>query len=228
MNMEDDEIFSIMAQCFAPVDEAEWRAITKSSRWSTFLDGARRALQDEKTFGCRTSAMDRLTRRCPLQDFLSEGEVRVLFAPPSFEEKQAFAARHFTGGLPESALPIESLYSVWSKQGTEVTPFSHVSGLYESDTARYMRDVVRRMNLTLPDQFSAYPDHLALELDLVALLLRSGMRDEACEFLSERFEWLTAYRMRLMQLNDDASFYIGLIDVILGVRAQQGLEVAQA
>ena len=35
------------------------------------------------------------------------------------------------------------------------------------------------------------------------------------------FAWLTAYRMRLLALEDDARFYIGLVDVILAIRAQQ-------
>lgn len=225
--MEDDEVFSIIAQCFAPASETDWHVITKSATWSAFLNGARRSLQDEKTFGCRTSAIERLGRRCPLQEFLSEGEVRSLFAPPTYEEKQSFAARHFTGGLPASALPIESLYVSWSQTGAQ-TPFSKASGFYESDAARYMRELIDRMGLRLPDVFAAYPDHLATELDLVAVMLRSDMRDEARRFITERFDWLTAYRMRLMHLQDDASFYIGLIDVVLGVRAQQGLDAALA
>ena len=75
--------------------------------------------------------------------------------------------------------------------------------------------------MEVPPAFSACPDHLALELDLVAVMLRSGMREEARQFLAERFAWLTAYRMRLLALEDDARFYIGLVDVILAIRAQQ-------
>lgn len=226
--MEDDEVFSVMSQCFAPIDESEWHALTKSATWSAFLNGARRSLQDEKTFGCYVGTIERIGRRCPLQDFLSDGEVKALFAPPTFAEKQSFAARHFTGGLPESAVPVESLYGPWMQRDSRETPFAHVGGLYDSDAAHYMRDLIDRMGLSLPTSFASYPDHLAIELDLVAVMLRSGMREEARAFLVERFEWLTAYRMQLMQLHDNASFYIGLIDVILGVRAQQGLVAEQA
>ena len=82
-------------------------------------------------------------------------------------------------------------------------------------------ELVERLGMEVPPAFSACPDHLALELDLVAVMLRSGMREEARQFLAERFAWLTAYRMRLLALEDDARFYIGLVDVILAIRAQQ-------
>lgn len=220
--IEDEDIFSIMSKCFAPIDEHEWQALTKGTTWSGFLDGARRAMQDEGLFGCAHGTIQRVGRRCPLQDFLSAGEVKALFAPPTFAEKERFAARHFTGGLPESAVPVESLYVRWSHDEAARTPFSRTTGLYQADSALYMGDLIGRLGLELPKRFSACPDHLALELDLVAVLLRSGMRDEARQYLSERFEWLTAYRMRLLSLTDDTSFYVGLVDVLLGIRAQQG------
>lgn len=221
--MQDEAVFSILSKCFAPVEKTEWDAISKPAQWADFLNGARRALQDEKTFGYQTSAVERLGRKCPLQEFLEAGEVRALFAPPTYSEKQTFAARHFVGGLPQSAVPVESLYRRWSSNPRNEAPFSHKTGLYGSDSALYMAEVAERLGLSVPDRFAACPDHLALELDLVSVLIRSGMHVEARRYLAERFEWLTAFRLRLLGLGDDAAFYIGLVDVVLGIRAQQGL-----
>ena len=66
--MQDEAVFSILSKCFAPVERAEWDTISKPAQWADFLNGARRALQDEKTFGCQTSAVERLGRKCPLQE----------------------------------------------------------------------------------------------------------------------------------------------------------------
>ncbi|MEG0027501.1 MAG: molecular chaperone TorD family protein [Raoultibacter sp.] len=221
--MEDEAVFSVIAQCFAPVDAAEWEQITKPAKWCDFLDSARRAIQDEKSFGKQTSAISRVGKRCPLQEFLSAGEVDALFAPPTFEEKCAFASQHFVGGLPDSVMPVESLYTAWSQSLKAETPFSCQTGLYLGDSAIYMRELVERMGMEVPAGFEAYPDHLALELDLVAVMLRSGMSGQAQQFLMERFEWLTAFRMQLLRIEEDARFYIGLVDVLVGIRAQQGL-----
>lgn len=221
--MEDAAVFSVLSKCFAPLDEEDWNRLTGGASWSEFLDGARRLLQDADGFGQVASPIGRARRRCPLQEFLSAGEVNALFVPPSYEEKQAFAARHFTGGLPESAVPVESLYSAWSC-GLEGSPFPRAHGLYRSDAAQYMREVIESFGCAVPAEFAGCPDHLALELDLVSVMLRSGMANEARVFLGERFAWLTAYRMRLLELEDDARFYVGLVDVLLGIRAQQAEE----
>ena len=119
-------------------------------------------------------------------------------------------------------MPAESLYTTWSN-GPLPSPFSKAEGMYQGDSARYMRDLVERMGMRVPPEFSACPDHLALELDLAAVLLRSGMRDAARQFVLERFSWLTAYRMRLLELADDARFYIGLVDVLVGMREHLAL-----
>ena len=191
--MEYDEMFTVLSMCFAPVGQDEWKQLIDGPLWSDFLDAARRGLQDD----------DALT-------------------PPTYDEKRLFAARHFTGGLPESAVPAESLYTTWSN-GSLPSPFSKAEGMYQGDSARYMRDLVERMGMRVPPEFSACPDHLALELDLAAVLLRSGMRDAARQFVLERFSWLTAYRMRLLELADDARFYIGLVDVLVGMREHLAL-----
>lgn len=216
--MEDQAVYSVLSKCFAPVDAEEWNQLTRADVWSEFLDGARRLLQDDRGFGRPKSPLLSVRRRCPLQEFLSSGEVGELFNPPTYEEKSAFAARHFTGGLPTSALPVESLYSDWTSSNATQAPFGRAHGLYLGNSARYMSSLVETLGLQVPPEFAACPDHLALELDLVAVMLRSGMCDEARAFLSERLAWLTDYRLKLLHL-DDGQFYIGLVDVLLGIRA---------
>lgn len=220
--MEYDEMFTVLSMCFAPVERDEWKQLADGPLWSDFLDAARRGLQDDDALDGPASPMARARTRCPLQEFLSAGEVKALFAPPTYDEKRLFAARHFTGGLPESAVPVESLYTAWSN-GSLPSPFSKAEGMYQGDSARYLRDLVERMGMQVPPEFAACPDHLALELDLVAVLLRSGMREAAVQFVLERFSWLTAYRMRLLELADEARFYIGLVDVLVGVRERLAL-----
>lgn len=224
---EDADVFSVLSQCFAPVDERAWAGLVQGSVWSEFLDASRRLLQDGRDLGSDLRPFDHAHKRCPLQDFLSAGEVDALFCPPTSVEKRAFAARHFTGGLSESAMPVESLYTTWARPRTS-TLFPQAEGMYQGESALYMEALIASLGLNVPDEFAGCPDHLALELDLVAVMLRSGMAREAQTFLAERFEWLTAYRMRLLALQDDARFYIGLVDVLLGIRAQQTCDVLSA
>ena len=222
---DDAAVFSVLSKCFGSVEADEWKQLTRSAAWADFTDSVRRLLQDDHQFGKQTSPSKRLRGRAPMQEFLSENEVNELFRPPLFEEKQRFAARHFTGGLPQSAVPVESLYTDWETSGNVNPLIGKQKGLYLGASARYMRALVEQLGLKVPPEYADCPDHLALELDLVAVLLRSGMDAEARQFLAERFCWLTDYRLKLLKLDDDdARFYIGLVDVILGICAEQRAE----
>ena len=228
--MGDEIVFSTVSKCFAPIDRDAWNALTQGVAWADFLDASRHLLQRGAKLGEDESPASRVRLSCPLQDFLSVGEVNALFAPPSWEDVRSFAALHFTGGLPASAPPIESLYRL---PGDGAEPFaphgeSRLPGSYYGESARYMRDLVRRMGMSLPPAFADCPDHLSIELDLLAVLLRSGMTHQAREFLSERFAWLPAFRLRLLGLEDQAHvrFYVGLVDVLLGVWLQHAADAA--
>lgn len=224
--LDDAAVFSILSKCFAPVDKTEWENLSARKAWAEFLDGARFILQNGGSLGLDKSPADyRRGNHAPLQDFLSECEVCALFCPPTYEEKRQFAACHFTGGLPESALPIESLYVNTAKAGDLLSPVDG-KGMYLGTSARYMSALAEQLGFGIPSEFSDCPDHLALELDMVAVLLRSGMVDEARTFLSERFSWLTAYRRRLINLGSEANFYVCLCDLLIGIVAEQAEDAA--
>lgn len=223
MMIDDARLFAMLAQCFGPVSREEWDRTTGADEWQALISRLRTLLQQPDAWGVAAPAV-RAHRAIPLQEFLSEREVDALFAPPAFGEKQSFAARHFTGGLPESAQPIESLYVEWTSDPAR-SPFEHKKGLYSADTALYMRDLIADLGLELPESLAAYPDHLSLELDTVSLLLEAGRADDARQLFLERSAWLTAYRLKLVTLGDEALFYLAAVDALLGIRAQ--LEAAE-
>ena len=205
--LDDAAVFSILSKCFAPVDKAEWENLSAREAWAEFLDGARFILQNGGSFGLDKSPADyRRGNHAPLQDFLSECEVCALFCPPTYEEKRQFAARHFKAG--DLLSPVDG------------------KGMYLGTSARYMSALAERLGFGIPSEFSDCPDHLALELDMVAVLLRSGMVDEARTFLSERFNWLTAYRRCLINLGSEANFYVCLCDLLIGIIAEQAEDAA--
>ena len=224
MTIDDARLFAMLAQCFGPAARDEWDYATGDDEWQALIARLRVLIQQPGAWGAAASAV-RVHRASPLQEFLSEREVDALFAPPSFDEKQTFAARHFTGGLPESAQPIESLYVEWTSDPKR-SPFEHKKGLYSADTALYMRDLIADLGLALPESLAAYPDHLSLELDMVSLLLEAGRADDARQLFLERSAWLTAYRLKLVALGDEALFYLAIVDALLGIRAQ--LEAAES
>lgn len=194
--MGNPAVFSIVSKCFASVDEAVYRELTAPDAWKGFIDEVR---------ACTGPAAAQATA--------------VLETPPSYIEYDGFCRRHFTGGLPASAMPVESLYRACEAEGRMQR------GRYGADSARYMERLIASLGLELPSAYRAWPDHLALELDLLAVLQRSGCADEARSFASERFGWLADYRRRLARLDDPATaFFIALIDVLIDAIAREGAQ----
>ena len=185
-------VFDVVRAGFAPAELDGWNALTGFSAWSEYLDA------------CETIANDECS---VLTDVLSSGELMALRHPLGFEEVRAFAARHFTGGLPQSAVPVESLY----RAGDSGIP------AYGGASARYMGDLIASMGLDVPERLASTPDHVAVEAGLAALLYRSDGA-LADSFVSERFTWLADYRLALVALNDDdRMFFCALIDVVLAL-----------
>lgn len=225
MAADDALVLSVVARCFTPVPDELWEQTVAGSSWDEFLSAARDALQGERLLGQPIAPARRIGRRPSFSEFLSEREVEALYYPPDAEARRRFFARHFTGGLPASALPVESLYVPWSDTGM----FAGESGLYNSDVARYLRDLAASMQVEIPAEFVSAPDHLAVELELLVLFVEAGLFSEARQFAVERLAWLETYRPKLMALGDEALFWLALVDLLIGIRAcQESLGKASA
>lgn len=210
------DIFHTIALAFTDCDQSEWDEATNVGSWSAFLSGVREKLSTG-------------TSKLTIGDCLSHLEANALHNPPTFEEKVSFAARSFTGGLPSSAMPVESLYRDSNVpemiDNTMRTSRSHEQE-YWGLSALYMKDLVDALGLTLPDTLAAYPDHLGVEAEVAACMFDTDAAI-ASSFIAERFSWLPTYRARLISLDDaDARFYCALLGIVLClVQAQDTDEV---
>lgn len=210
--MEEASVFTIASRCFAG-DEDEFAQVVAPEVWSGFLERIVRGVSGDGRQGDRA-----------LSDFLASAEVSALKNPPRASEHGAFCRKHFTGGLPESAMPVESLYHGVPQPLAESEPFTAFSGAaYLGESATYMRSLIERMGFSVPQGYEAWPDHLSLELDMLAVLLRSGAREQASIYQMERFGWLADYRQRLLALHDEgACFYLAVLDVVIDRVATEG------
>lgn len=203
----------IAAQCFSPVSAQDWDALCESSTWSAFASALAAAAGSDSANNAGAPASN------GPQAALAES-LDAIAHPLPFAEKEAFARRHFTGGLPDSAMPVESLYLPLGPEAKEPS--------YNRESAQYMRDLLASLQVDMPAQFAAYPDHLALELETAALLGNAGLEEAMADFLITRFAWLSAYRARLEAISTENRFYVGLADVLAHVaaafRAQYGRE----
>ncbi len=177
------ETFMVLSKCFAPLSADSWEEIV-SCEWPSFLEG--------------------LAADLPHDD-ASQHLLDTLATPPCYEDKHTFAARHFTGGLPASAMPIESLYT--RKMPDDLPE-------YYQEPALYMKDLIASLGCEIPDGFETYPDHITLELEVLALLLESDM-DSARDFAFTRFNWLAEFGGKIKAFGAESSFYAAAVDATI-------------
>ena len=172
--MGDDLVFSVASRCFWHIGEDEWADIADKDIWAQFVEALVR-------MGARRGAP----------------YMRQLATPPRWEAFRV-AQRRFVGGLPSSAVPVESLYATPDQM--IVRDPSGKRAYWLQQPALYMRQLIERLGMEVPREFHDCPDHLALELDMASTLLASGASDQAADFIAARLGWLARYRARIAEI----------------------------
>lgn len=195
--MGESAVLRTLSHVFGPFDRELWLDLTNSDSWTAFLNEAQAVVSADAAASPSAASV-----------------FSGLSAAPDVEAHESFASRCLTGGLPTSAVPVESFYFV-GEDGCR-------SACYLQEPALYMKSVFDSLGLDLPDAFAAMPDHLSLELEIAALYWDLGLADQARLFLRERTAWLPAYRLRLAEASESNDFYLSCIDLILMLASPGG------
>lgn len=99
-------------------------------------------------------------------------------------------ARLFGQWEGEKISLVESTYKAWTGDKTCGMVFSASRGLLMGDCALHMNELYRRLSLEVPEAFRGTPDHLALELEFLALLYRSASDAQIEQFIGDHLDWL--------------------------------------
>jgi len=92
--------------------------------------------------------------------------------------------------LGQSALPIESIYKPWTTDPSCELSIASEKGYLGGDASAHLADIYKALDLAIPPEYSHAPDHLGLELSLMALLVENGSREQQSLFLSQHLDWL--------------------------------------
>lgn len=89
---------------------------------------------------------------------------------------------------PYRLVPVESLYKKWTEEKSNLS-FASSSGYLMGDSAVHMNFIFKKLYITIPEQFQLMPDHLILQLELLALLEEASNIDFLNEFIFEHLDW---------------------------------------
>ncbi len=137
-----------------------------------------------------------------LDDDVSEAYADASLTAPEMRIRRRFELDILTPGGAVSLLPVESLYKTWinpqcnCKERYALGAMKH---LYLGDSALHMRALFKSLEIEVPIEFSAMPDHLALLCELAFIYGEVGNLCALEVFLDEHFNWITTYVEELIE-----------------------------
>lgn len=109
--------------------------------------------------------------------------------------------RCFIGIGEPAALPVESIYQVWTEDPSAQVMFAKQKGYLMGDSALHIRYLLQSLGLELPEELRGRPDHLVVLLELLAYFLDRLEFQDTLQYLQDHFAWLPDFHARLKEIN---------------------------
>ncbi|KUO50003.1 MAG: hypothetical protein APF76_05935 [Desulfitibacter sp. BRH_c19] len=129
--------------------------------------------------------------------------------------------RCFIGMGQNYAIPVESVYKVWTADKSFQINIASQKGYLMGDSAQHILHIIETMGLEIPEEFSKTPDHLAILLELLSHMLVNCQSDEIYLFLQEHFDWLEDFLKTLKEV-EAASLYIQITQLLIDCIGELG------
>lgn len=108
-----------------------------------------------------------------------------------------------TPGGVVSLLPVESLYKMWADPRScdlgQKSAIGAARHLYLGDSAHHVRALLQALDIDVPGEFAAMPDHIALLCELASIYCEAGNHPALESLLADHFDWIEAYSEELAE-----------------------------
>jgi TorA maturation chaperone TorD len=108
---------------------------------------------------------------------------------------------------------VESTYKPWTIDKECGVVFAASKGLLMGDWACHLLDIYRSLSIEVPEDFRSTPDHLVLELELLALLHRTSPQAWISMFAKDHLDWIPELKKE-MDRAESSLFYKNAIEFI--------------
>ncbi|MCK8825470.1 TorD/DmsD family molecular chaperone [Fuchsiella alkaliacetigena] len=131
---------------------------------------------------------------------LETSSINQDFDIPDFDQFKQEYSRCFIGLNEPSALPVESVYKVWTTDSQAQVNIANEKGYLMGDSALHIKHLMSGLGLEIPREYQQMPDHLTILLELLAYIIEHRQADEIKQFLDDHFDWLMDFKSRLVEI----------------------------
>lgn len=132
----------------------------------------------------------------------------------SFDELKEIYINCFLGIGISFALPIESVYKVWTTDPGVNMVIGNEKGYLFGDSALHMLHLYEQFQLSIPEEYSNIPDHLTLLLEFLAFLTRNYSDKDVYQLLIDHFDWLDDFNLELKKIKC-SSFFVDVTELLI-------------
>lgn len=145
--------------------------------------------------------------------------VPAAFTPPAAEAAHDLSDAYwhwFEDPLGPRVRLVESVYTPWTRGSGADLAFAHERGWLGGDSATHMADLYRDLGLRAPEEWAHAPDHLALEMEFLALLIEHGTPAQQERFLAQHLSWVPDLVARAEAAGVEG-FYLAVLQFVAAV-----------
>jgi TorA maturation chaperone TorD len=184
------DVCAQLSECFKPPDTAFCAAVASG------------ALRDFLGAACQA-----LKIHAPA---LLAGLTTCREEPPALA--QAYR-RLFEGPLPPYVVPVESVYKRWTTDPACRLSMAGDTGYLMGDPAMDMIARYRARRMRIPDRYVSMPDHIALELEYLAILFTDGDAAAPREFVARHLDWARDLAREIREAPGADRFYVAVSEI---------------
>ncbi len=188
------EIFRILSEFYKFPESGFYEALWRGDIW-------RELAEMMQKYGFSSAAFDELQEQIVFTDYEAM--------------KRAYCLTFISIGR-EAAVPVESVYKVWTTDQSSGIGFADSKGYLMGDSALHVRYMLERLQIELPDELSRQPDHISVLLELLGYFVDQQAVQETRQFIKDHFDWLADFKAQIQQVRGH-NVYLCITQVVIDV-----------
>ncbi len=136
-----------------------------------------------------------------------------IFKPfADFEEMKRAYMHTFVGIDRPAAVPVESVYKVWTTDESASMNFAKSKGYLMGDSALHIQYLLEQFQLEIPRELGKKPDHLAVLFELFGYLIIHQPPEDVLAFVKDHFDWLDDFKAKMTEI-EGHEFYLYITEL---------------